>query len=179
MSEGNSGSEELSSRQVATMMATIMVGIFVIATSIGYAGYRQDSYKEKMQPYDAAVDLVEQVNENEYLRGVDYRGDDYEYIVLSKAALEWYVDHRGKFEGNITSEYNYRITFDDLNISDDLHYPLQNLSSYYVFGKVPSKGASTVLLTVHYTLDIRPVQGPGFIAEESRHVCTMKVEVWE
>ena len=161
------------------MMATIMVGIFVIATSIGYAGYRQDSYKEKMQPYDAVVDLVEQVNENEYLRGVDYQGDDYGYIVLSKAALEWYFDHDGKFEGNITSGYNYRITFDDLNISDDMHNPMMNLSSSYVFGKVPSRGTNPVSLTVHYALDLRPVQIPGFMAEASRHICTMKVEVWE
>ncbi len=161
------------------MIAAIMLGIFVITTSIAYAGFRQDSYAEKMQPYDAAMDLVEQVNENGYLRGVDYRGDDYEYIVLSKAALEWYVDHDGKFEGNITSGYNYRITFDDLNISDDLHNPMLNLSSSYVFGKVPPRGVSTVSLTVHYTLDLRPVQVPGFMAEESRHICTMKVEVWD
>jgi hypothetical protein len=161
------------------MIATVMVGIFVIATSLMYAGYRQDSYEEKMQPYDAAMDLVEQVNENEYLRGVDFQGDDYEYIVLSKDALEWYVDHRGKFEGNITSEYNYRITFDDLNISDDMHYPTLNLSSYYVFGSVPSRGTSTVSLTVHYALDLLKLQVPGHIAEESRHICTMKVEVWE
>jgi len=179
MSEGSNGSDELSPRQVAIRVATFIVGAILLAASIVYADIRQDAYEEKMRPYDAAVDLVEQVNGNMYLRAVDIDGQEYDYIVLSKVSLEWYAAHPGTFEGNITSDHHYRITIDDLNISDTKHNPSLNMSSYYLFGETPPRGTDTVTLTVQYTLHLHISWRVIMFFEDFRHVCQMTVEVWE
>lgn len=178
MSEGNTGSDELSPRQVAIRVATFIVGTILIAASFVYADIRQDEYEEKMLPYDAAIDLVEQVNGNMYLRAVGIDGKEYEYVVLSKISLEWYTAHPGTFEENITSDHHYRINIDDLNISDTKHNPSRNLSSSYVFGETPPRGTDTVTLTVQYTLHLRTLQRPLIFFEDFRHTGQMTVEVW-
>ena len=161
------------------MVATFIVGTMLIAASFLYADMRRDAYEEKMRPYDAAVDLVEQVNGNTYLRGVGIDDMEYDYVVLSKGALEWFADHPGNFEENITSDYHYRITIDDLDIPDDKHYPSLNLSSFYVFGERRPRGTGTVDLTVQYTLHLRTEMLPLLLFEQFRHTCQMTVEVWE
>jgi hypothetical protein len=179
MSEGSSGPEDLSSRQVALMVATLIVGTMLIAASLFYTDMHQDAYEEEMRPYDAAVDLVEQVNGNEYLRGIDKDGKEYDYVVLSKGSLEWFSAHPGRFEENITSEFHYRIRIDDLDISDDKHYPSLNLSSYYVFGERPPKDADVVRITVQYTLNLHTERYFLLFRETYRHAGKMMVEVWE
>ena len=161
------------------MVATFIVGTVLIAASFVYADMRMDAYEEEMRPYDAAVDLVEQVNGNTYLRGVDPDGQEYDYVILSKASLEWFADHPGNFEENITSDFHYRMTIDDLDIADDKHYPALNLSSYYVFGEVPPKDADIVRLTVQYALHMETDRYPFMFWEEFRHLGEMTVEVWE
>ena len=179
MSEGSSGPEDLGPRQVALMVAALVIGASLMAASLVYADMRQDEYEERMRPYDAAVDLVEQVNGNEYLRGVDRNGTEYDYVVLSKWSLEWYAAHPGRFEENITSDLHYRITIDDLDIPDGMNNPTLNLSSYYVFGERPPKGAEVVLITVQYTIHLEMTRYPMVFWEPFRHTCEMTVEVWE
>ncbi len=179
MSEGSSGPEDLSPRQVALMVATLIVGTILIAASIVYADMRRDTYEEEMRPYDAAVDLVEQVNNNEYLRGVGPDGNEYDYVILSKGSLEWFAAYPGAFEGNITSDFHYRITIDDLDIPDDKHQPSLNLSSYYVFGERPPKDADIIRITVQYALHLHTKRYPLMFHETFRHAGQMSVEVWE
>lgn len=179
MSEGRNGSGDLDTRQVALIVATFIVGTALITGSFVYTDHRRDVYEKDMQPYDAAVDLVVQVNENEFLRAVDFDGRDYDYVVLSKLALEWYADHPGLFEENITSTLHYRITIDDLDIPDEMHHPSMNHSSYYVFGETPPRGAGTVVLTVQYALHLRTRTTPTIYIGDFRHVGQMMVEVWE
>ena len=179
MSEGGAGSDDLGPGQVAFMLATLVVGALLIAASFVVADMRQDAYEEDMGPYDAAVDLVEQVNGNGYLRGVDPEGNDYDYVILSKSALEWFSAHPGHFEENITSDHHYRITIDDLDIPDDVHNPVLNLSSHYVFGERPPRDANVVRITVQYTLHLRTDRYPSVYWHDFRHAGQMTVEVWE
>jgi len=179
MSEGSSGPADLSRKQVATIIVAFVVGTTLIVASFVYADHRQDVYEEEMGRFDAAADLVEQVNGNMYLRAVDINDQEYDYVILSKISLEWYADHPGRFEENITSDFHYRMTFDDLNISDAEHYPSLNLSSDYVFGEVPPRGTDTVTLTVHYALHMRASWFVTMFFEDFRHVCQMTVEVWD
>ncbi len=179
MSEGNPYPVDLGPRRVALMVSTLIIGTMMITTSFLYADARRDAYEEEMRPYDAAVDLVEQVNGNEYLRGVDPDGKEYDYIVLSKGSLEWFAAHPGFFEENITSGFRYRIRIDDLDIPDDKHYPALNLSSYYVFGERPPRDAAVTRLTVHYAIHLGTDRLPRVIVEPYRHTCEMTVEVWE
>jgi len=179
MSEGSAGPEDLGPGQVALMVATSIVGMMMIAASFVYADMRQDAHEEEMLPYDAAIDLVEQVNNNVYLRGVGFDGKEYDYVVLSKGSLEWYADHPGNFEENITSGFHYRITIDDLDIPDDKSYPPLNLSSYYVFGERPPKEAQVVRITVQYTIHLEMTRYPLMFREAFRHAAEMTVEVWE
>lgn len=179
MSEGSSGPEDLSPRQVALMVATLIVGTMIIAASLVYTDMQRDAYEDMMRPYDAAVDLVEQVNGNEYLRGIDQDGSEYDYVVLSKGSLEWFAAHPGRFEENITSEFHYRITIDDLDIPDERSYPPLNLSSFYVFGERPPRDVMVTKLTVQYAIHLRTGNLPRVIVEPYRHACEMTVEVWE
>jgi hypothetical protein len=179
MSEGSSRSDDMGPRQVAVMMATLVIGTMMMAASLVYADMRQDAYREEMRPYDAAVGLVEQVNGNVYLRGVDHNGEEYVYVVLNKGSLEWFAAHPGTFEENITSSFHYRITIDDLDIPDDRHYPSLNLSSYYVFGERPPRDVDTVRITVQYALHLYTDRYPLIYRETYRHAGQMTVEVWE
>ncbi len=179
MTEGSSGPGYLGPRQVALMVATLIIGTSLIAASLVYTDIRQDEYEERMRPYDAAVDLVEQVNANMYLRGIDSDGQEYDYVVLSKGSLEWFAAHPGTFEENITSDLHYRITIDDLDIPDEKSYPPLNLSSSYVFGERPPRDARTTRLTVQYAIHLRTGNLPRVIIEPYRHACEMTVEVWE
>ena len=179
MDEGSSGYAKPRSSRMAIVLGTFILSICLIAGSFAYTDVRRDSYDESMGPYDAAVDLVEQVNDNRYLRAVGVDGKEYGYVILSKASLEWYSVNPGAFAENITSRYHYRMTFDDVDIPDSMHYPALNLSSYYVFGETPPDGRDTVRLTVQYTLHLFTPQPPVRWADEFRHVCHMTVEVWE
>lgn len=161
------------------MVAILVIGTMSITASLLYGDARRDAYEEEMRPYDAAIDLVEQVNDNGYLRGVDWNGTEYDYVVLSKGSLEWYADHPGRFEENITSDFHYRITIDDLDIPDEKHYPTLNLSSYYEFGEDPSKSAGIVRITVQYTIHLEMTRYPLLFREAFRHSGQMTVEVWE
>lgn len=160
------------------MVVAFIVGTTLIVASFVYTDHRQDVYEDEMRPYDAAIYLVEQVNHNGYLRGVGVDGKEYGYVVLSKMSLEWYADHPGRFEENITSEFHYRITFDDLNISDEDHNPVIDLSSFYIFGETPPRGADVVKVEVHYAIHLRTLAVPHVFYEDVRHVCLMTVEVW-
>ncbi len=161
------------------MVATLVIGTMSITASLLYADARRNAYEDKMRPYDAAIDLVEQVNENTYLRGVDRDGKEYDYVILSKGSLEWFAAHPGRLEENITSEFHYRITIDDMDIPDERSFPSLNLSSYYVFGERPPRDAEVVRITVQYTINLHTERYALLFMETYRHAGQMTVEVWE
>jgi hypothetical protein len=155
----------------------VVVGMLLISGTVMYFQWSLEEYRKEQVLFDTAEDIVKQVNSLDYLRAVNSTGSDYDYLVLSKPALEWYLDHPGRFEGNITSEYRYRIVFDDLNVSDVDHNPGLNMSSKYRFGGEPPWDAEVATLKVHYCLHL-DLTHIGHAYELVRHVCMMTVEVW-
>ncbi len=154
-----------------------VVGMLLIAGTTMYFWSALEDYREEQVLFDTAEDIVRQVNSLEYLRAVNSTGTDYDYLVLSKPALEWFSDHPWRLESNITSDFQYRIVFDDLNVSDVDHNPGLDMSSKYRFGGEPPWGAEVVTLEVHYCLHLDLTHiGHGY--ELVRHVCLMTVEVW-
>lgn len=178
MGKGNGSSKDSNRRRALQVMATFSMSLLMITGSLLYASSRQDAYREVMEPFDAAVDLVEQVNDMYALRGADYYGRRSDCLVLSKQSLEWYAKHPSYLEGRFTSPYHYRITFDDLDVDDAAHDPVAGMSSSYTFGEVPPRGADIVSVSVHYALHIFSTPTPHIQDDFPRHVCLMTVEVW-
>jgi hypothetical protein len=166
-----------SGRSLALVLV-VCIAVLMILGSIQHANSRWSDYQEGMEPYDATLDLVEQVDGNQYLRGVDANGTEYDYVVLSKVSLEWYAAHTGRLEENLTSSFHYRLTFDDVDVSDTYHNPGQMWSSHYTFGEDPPSGAETVRIDVPYALHLHTSGADPGIPSKLRHLCILTVEVW-
>ena len=154
------------------------VGLLVLLSALTYSVAMRTEYREEHAIYDAAEEIVREVNTWDHLRATNLTGEDYDYVVLDKRALEWFAEHPDEFLDHFDVGFHFRIIFDDLNVSEEESDPSRNLSSSYRFGARPTSSVEVVALEVHYILDMH-ITHLGEYYPLVRNVCIMRVEVWD
>ena len=153
------------------------VGLLVLLSALTYSAVKWGEYREEHAIYDAAEEIVREVNTWSHLRATNLTEKNLGYVVLDKRALEEFAEHPDEFLDHFDVGYHFRIFFDDLNVSDEESDPARKMSSSYRFGARPTSSAEVVALEVHYMLDMH-ITHLGEYYPLVRHVCLMRVEVW-
>ena len=157
-------------------LIVVVVGIAILlgATLYNWAAYGEMERDQEL--FDEATHIIRQVESIEWLRAINSYGSPYTDFMISQEYLAG-LD-TGKFQGDVTSDLHYNVTFDDLVVPDNQHDPVNGNHSYYAFGDPVPEGKETVVATVQYSLVfIERIDGSDHDVSE-RHACLMTVVVW-
>lgn len=161
-------------------LLVVVVGIAVLVASALYNWGAVGQAHEDQELYDAADDLLAAFEASNVLRAVDMHGLPTALFMIDQRSLASYSmgNNTENFLREFRSDFQYNVTFDDLDVPDGADNESAKVYSRYVFGEpLPGEGVESVLLKANYVLVMLKGTALPYDVSE-RHLCLVTVVMW-